>query len=198
MRSLSIAAIVFALVATGTTVGFTFGHRFAINNKPAEPAVIKEPVVKLVVDKSAAAELKKARQEIERLKAKSAQPVARPEKHINQDVLEFIDSPHKFMDRTITARIRYGPRDVARRAKMSLQEIRANIMASKWDTDTEGNGVVSFHGDGPNHAKLDLRIGIPPNMETPNADLDDELIITFKCGASATFGNVATKMVRPK
>jgi hypothetical protein len=113
----------------------------------------------------------------------------------NEQVLNFIDKPEKFTGKELTARVRYGSRENYFRGKLSLQE----RSMGGWDKDQVGNDLVPFFGEAASasRAKIDLIIGIPKDLSTPNAAPGDELLVTFKCGVNSKEGNVALRIQRP-
>ena len=114
----------------------------------------------------------------------------------NDQVVNFIDRPNDFRGKELTARVKYGRRDPYYKSVHSLRE----WLEREGNRDNNGNPVIHFHGYGPGSAmpQIDLAVGIPLNIEVPEAKYRDELLVTFKCGRSATEGNIATKITRPK
>jgi len=111
-------------------------------------------------------------------------------------VIEFIDNPEKFKGRELTARVRYGPRPSGGRLDMDLKQHVTQYGEGRGDGKRRTD--IWFYGSEPARASIDLIIEVPTDLELPAARLDDELLVTFKCGTSPKTGNIATKIIRPQ
>lgn len=114
----------------------------------------------------------------------------------NDLALDFIDKSANFQGQELTVRVRFGPRPGSgRRIEYDLKK-HVDVY-----TEAQPDGVartkIWFYGTGRAGSHIDLVILVSPTLELPSAQLDDPLLVTFKCGTSASSGNVATRVVRP-
>lgn len=105
-----------------------------------------------------------------------------PPKPQNELISDFVDNPGRYKGKTLTLQVQYDGG------------------AGKTLRERLGGKSVPFKGKDPNNgAKLVLGLDLPKDLDVPNAQQGEEVIVTFKCEAGNTSkGNTVTMITRPK